>query len=107
MKKLMMIIVAALFLCAAGTSEAKAQTIGQNAKTLGKQIVDSVKSKTPVIVETVKTKTPVIIDSVKSKTPVVIDSIKSKGSRAADKAVVVADSVLTKSKRWWNKQTEK
>ena len=91
-----MIIVAALFLCAAGTNEAKAQTIGQNAKNLGKQIVDSVKSKTPVI-----------IDSIKSKTPVVIDSIKAKGTRAGEKTAVIADSVYVKSKRWWNKQREK
>lgn len=85
MKKHMMIIAVALFFGAAGMSEANAQTIGQNAKALGLQVVDSIKTKTPVV----------------------IDSIKAKGSRAGDKAAVVADSIFTRGKRWIDRRNER
>lgn len=107
MKKNMMIIAVALFFGAAGMSEANAQTIGQNAKALGSQVVDSIKTKTPVLIDSVVAKTSVLVDSVKSKTPVVIDSIKAKGSRAGDKAAVVADSIFTRGKRWIDRRNER
>lgn len=103
----MMILAAVLMLCAAGNNEIKAQTIGQNAKNLGAQIVDSVRSKSPVIAGKVIDKSIELKDSVVSKAPVVWDSIKVKSSRAGDKAAIVADSVLTKGKRWVEKRQEK
>lgn len=100
MKKKMMFLSATLILCGVGANGVQAQNIGQNAKALGSQIADSVKTKAPVIVEKVKDTSVEIKDSVVAKAPEVWDSIKSKSSQVGDKAIIVADSVLTKSKRW-------
>jgi len=100
MKKFLMIFTVLTLLSTLGGNNVYAQSIGQNAKALGVQIFDSIKSKTPVLIDSIKSKTPVLIDSIKSKAPVVRDSIVSKGSRAGDKAAVVADTLFTRGKRW-------
>lgn len=107
MKKQMMVLTATFMLCAVEINLAKAQTIGQNVKALGSQIADSIESKTPVIAEKVLDKSIEIKDSVVSKAPVIWDSIKSKTSHVGDKAIIVADSVFTKGKRWVDKRKEK
>lgn len=106
---MIMIAVASLMMGAVGVGSAAAQSLGQKAGDLGKEFVDTIKSKTPVVIDSIGAKGKRVGQKVGDYVKVNAnkDSLQAKTRRVGDKATVLADSVLTKSQRLLRKGSNK